>query len=150
HSYDPFTRVFKLKCIHTAVHDAIITLCTRIYGLMFLVQFFSFDEYNQVHLYTSTNHVQPSRRPSRRPTTMKKQPDVAFSFGASSTQHAFPTIVFEVAFTESYADILEDARYWLVMSAGRVRLFVLVKLTEEKATPVPLPQTRTITTIPLP
>lgn len=70
---------------------------------------------------------------------MKKQPDAAFSFGASSKQRAFPTIVFEVAFTETYADVLEDARYWLVTSAGRVRLVVLVKLTEEKATPASLP-----------
>lgn len=29
------------------------------YGLIFLVQFFSFDEYNQVHLYTGTDHVLP-------------------------------------------------------------------------------------------
>lgn len=36
-----------------------------------------------------------------------------------------------MGFTESYVDLLEDAREWLERSAGGVRLVVIIKLKEE-------------------
>lgn len=47
---------------------------------------------------------------------------------------AFPSWVWEVGFTESYIDLLEDARQWLEKSGGRVKLVTIVKLEERKST----------------
>lgn len=44
----------------------------------------------------------------------------------------FPSLVCEVGFTESYIDLLEDARQWLEKNDGKVRLVMIVKLEEEK------------------
>lgn len=67
---------------------------------------------------------------SRKPIGIKKQADVSFVYGEA----AFPSWVWEVGFTESYIDLLEDARQWLEKSGGRVRLVTIVKLEEGKLT----------------
>lgn len=51
------------------------------------------------------------------------------SSGAGRTQ--FPRIVFEVAFSQSYDSVLEDARQCLMRSHGATKLCVIVKLEEQ-------------------
>lgn len=53
--------------------------------------------------------------------TAKKQADAAISFineQDPGKSDRFPRIVFEVAFSQSYETLLEDARHWLVRSSG--------------------------------
>lgn len=52
--------------------------------------------------------------------------------GNRSALRAFPSVVFEIGFTESYIDIVEDAKQWLINSAGAVRLVGLIKLAEQR------------------
>lgn len=42
----------------------------------------------------------------------------------------FPHVVFEVAFSQSYESLRENARHWLVRGQGSIKLAVLVKLIE--------------------
>lgn len=58
-----------------------------------------------------------------------KQPDAAFKYIGPS-RNGFPRVVFEVAFSQSYESVLEDARQWLVRSKGAVQLCVIVKIYE--------------------
>lgn len=64
----------------------------------------------------------------------QKQPDAAFYYidraGTSSKRDQFPRLVFEVAFSQSYNSVVEDARQQLVRSVGAVRLVVVVQLEE--------------------
>lgn len=65
---------------------------------------------------------------SLRRGTAKKQPDAAFYYidrsGTSPERDLFPRLVFEVAFSQSYDSVIEDARQWLVRSGGAVQLVV--------------------------
>lgn len=102
---------------------------------MYKYDFITDAECNLLSVRSGTDSLLPSgntrsRTPygSRKPIGIKKQADVSFVYGEA----AFPSWVWEVGFTESYIDLLEDARQWLEKSAGRVRLVTIVKLEEGK------------------
>ncbi|KAL7273490.1 Transcription factor [Rhizina undulata] len=44
----------------------------------------------------------------------------------------YPTVVFEVGWTQLYKDLIQNAKLWLEGSKGKVRLVVIVCITEEK------------------
>lgn len=62
-----------------------------------------------------------------------KQPDAAFKFAGNhgAARNGFPRVVFEVAFSQTYESVLEDARQWLVRAKGAIKLCVIVKLYEQ-------------------
>lgn len=67
---------------------------------------------------------------------MDKVPDAAFGYidrrpNAASTTAGCPRVLFEVAFSQSYESVLEDARQWLVRSAGKVVLCIIIKIYEQ-------------------
>lgn len=120
----------------TIVHDAAQSYCSIEYAKMYKRDFLTEDEISLLSLHFGADDFLPSGRarqgnPSgtKKEGGIKKQADVSFSYG---TDPAFPSLVWEVGFTESYADLLEDARQWLEKSGGAVKLVILVKLEEGK------------------
>lgn len=64
-----------------------------------------------------------------------KVPDVAFKFidrrpNAVSVTGGCPRVIVEVAVSQTYESVLEDARQWLVRSSGKVVLCVIFKVFE--------------------
>ncbi|KAL0632779.1 hypothetical protein Q9L58_008329 [Maublancomyces gigas] len=102
-----YTEVFTVKCMPTIVHDAILPYYSHEFGKMYKRDFITDAE---------------------KGSGIKKQADVSVYYG----EGVFPSLVCEVGFTESYIDLLEDARQWLEKSYGKVRLVMIVKLEEEK------------------
>lgn len=65
-----------------------------------------------------------------------KVPDAAFKYvnrrpGAVSTTGGCPRVVFEIAVSQSYESVLEDARQWLVRTKGMVVLCIIIKIYEQ-------------------
>lgn len=68
-----------------------------------------------------------------------KEPDAAFEYvdrrpnatATTMTTGICPRIVFEVAFSQTYESVLEDARQWLVRSDGWVKLCIIIKIYEQ-------------------
>lgn len=63
----------------------------------------------------------PKPHGAKKISGVRKQADVSFKYGSDGTTFdspAFPSLVIEVGFTESYVDLLEDAREWLERSSG--------------------------------
>lgn len=63
------------------------------------------------------------------------RPDIPYS--KPPTPCIFPP--FLCGFTESYKDLLMDARQWLNQSDGQIRALLLIKLVEQKTTEIPPP-----------
>lgn len=69
-----------------------------------------------------------------------KQPDAAFEYvdrrpnatATTVTTEICPRVVFEVAFSQTYQSVLEDARQWLVRSHGWVKLCIIIKIHEQR------------------
>jgi hypothetical protein len=59
-----------------------------------------------------------------------KFPDATIPFGDPESKPS-PSVVFEVRFTESYDDLVNNARQWLQKSGGEVRLVILVNIEED-------------------
>lgn len=100
---------------------------------MYKQGFITEAEFDLLSFRSGTDSLLPShntRKPhgAKKGSGVKKQADVSFFYG----EGAFPTLVCEVGFTESYIDLLEDARQWLEKSGGKVRLVMIIKLEEEK------------------
>ncbi|RPB19919.1 hypothetical protein L211DRAFT_870963 [Terfezia boudieri ATCC MYA-4762] len=51
--------------------------------------------------------------------------------GMPVASRTFPNIVVEVGLSESYTDLVRDARHWLEQTRGKVRVVILVKIYEE-------------------
>lgn len=65
-----------------------------------------------------------------------KVPDAAFKYtdrrpNASSATGGCPRVIFEVAVSQTYESVLEDARQWLVRTNGKVVLCIIVKIYEQ-------------------
>lgn len=49
--------------------------------------------------------------------------------------HPMPRIVFESGWSESFNELLEDVRQWLVGANGAVQAVILIKWTKSSTTP---------------
>ncbi|KAE8372546.1 hypothetical protein BDV26DRAFT_97729 [Aspergillus bertholletiae] len=59
-----------------------------------------------------------------------KYPEITILFRELDGR-SLPRVVFEVGFSESYDDLQNDARQWLIRSRGLVRLVILVRIDED-------------------
>lgn len=74
-----------------------------------------------------------SRTNSKGGGTAVKQPDAAYYFidhDSPTDSDRCPRVVFEIAFSQSYESVRQDAEHWLLRAQGSVKLVVLVKLFE--------------------
>ncbi|KAI5780242.1 hypothetical protein DFH27DRAFT_529781 [Peziza echinospora] len=71
--------------------------------------------------------------------TRTKQPDLAIiptpEVATTECADIFPTVVFEVGFSQGWESLMEDARLFLMGTGGVTTLVVLVKLDENPKTP---------------
>lgn len=119
----------------TIVHDAILPYYSHEFGKMYKRDFITDADFDLLSLRSGTDGLLPYHNArclkspeARKGSGIKKQADVSVYYG----EEVFPSLVCEVGFTESYIDLLEDARQWLEKSDGKVRLVMIVKLEEEQ------------------
>lgn len=71
------------------------------------------------------------RTVQRKIPARNKAPDLAIYF-VKPTGKDLLTVVFEVGFTETYADLLSDAKQWLVKKSDEVNIAVIIDIKEDK------------------
>lgn len=71
---------------------------------------------------------------SRKRQTQEKFPDKAIVMEDPTTGDQFCTVIFEVAFSEAYADLVRDMKQWLLCSDGQVQLVILANIEEDERT----------------
>lgn len=140
YDYEPDKNRLTIKGMPASVHNGIIPYLVKLRTRFVVSGFLTIHELeNHVHYDYGTDVVLPGLggsldTTSRKKYTTKKQPDAAFYYinrsGAFPKKDAFPRIVFEVAFSQSYDSVVQDAHQWLVRSGGLVQLVVVVKLDE--------------------
>lgn len=85
---------------------------------------------NRIEFYRKVHHLPPragSRDYSLKVADASTDEDIK---EVNCMQDLLPNVVLEVAFTQSYESVVEDARQWLVKSLGAVRLAIVVKFKE--------------------
>lgn len=89
-------------------------------------------------LPTRTRRSSSSDIPQKKQPSIK-QPDAAFYYLDRSrgfpVKDAFPSIIFEVAFSQTYDSVVDAARQWIIRSEGQIKLAVVIKLTEGPIVP---------------
>lgn len=122
----------------TPVHEGSVGASIEMIMDMRDANFLSRTERMSIQLDTGGDVALPtlrslSRTNSKGGGTAVKQPDAAYYF----TDHDSPTdsdrcprVVFEIAFSQSYESVRQDAEHWLLRAQGSVKLVVLVKLFE--------------------
>lgn len=87
---------------------------------------------------TRLSSASSSDRPQKRIPSIK-QPDAAFYYLDRSrgfpVKDAFPSIIFEVAFSQTHDSVVDAARQWIIRSEGNIKLAVVIKLTEGPIVP---------------
>lgn len=122
----------------TPVHEGSVGASIEMIMDMRDANFLSRTERMSIQLDTGGDVALPTLRSLTRTNskgggTAVKQPDAAYYF----TDHDSPTdsdrcprVVFEIAFSQSYESVRQDAEHWLLRAQGSVKLVVLVKLFE--------------------
>lgn len=86
-------------------------------------------ELDQIHLDFGTDLLLPYRATtshfSRRTPAFVKQPDAAIGLNDNG-ECLFPRAIFQVGFSQDYAEILDDVHQWLERSEGGIPLVVLM------------------------
>lgn len=72
----------------------------------------------------------------RKAPAVAKQPDTFIALH-NDGRILFPRVVFEVGFSQSYAEVLDDVHQWLVRSEGRIPLAVLIFIEEHEILAAP-------------
>lgn len=92
-------------------------------------------ELDQLHFGFGTDHNLPFHATTphlgRKATAFAKQPDAFIGLNDDGTI-LFPRVVFEVGFSQSYAEVLDDVHQWLVRSEGRILVAVLIYIEEHE------------------
>ena len=135
-AYDRETSILRLYAMARPVHDAVLSLVSN-FLLLPAVEtgFITLEE--RKHISCSVGgillagkilHTNQNRKKLHAWT---KYPDTAILFGEPGSDQV-PSVVFEVGFTESYNDLVSDAKQWLQKSGGEVRLVILVNIEEDE------------------
>lgn len=94
-------------------------------------------EDDQLHVGSSTDIKLPYRATTaqvgRKAPAFAKQPD-AFIRLKDNGESVFPRVIFEVGFSQTYEEVMDDGRQWLVRSEGEIPLVVLIFIEEH---PIP-------------
>lgn len=132
----------------TPIHEALGPTVTHMHRSIVSPTFLTIRELDQhVRLHGSMDCALPSQTrgsssSSNRPRTSLpsiKQPDAAFYYLDRSrgfpVKDAFPSIIFEVAFSQTHDSVVDAARQWINRSEGNIKLAVIIKLTEGPIVP---------------
>lgn len=142
YTWNRHTSTLTIPCMAGPVHDALIPFLSFFREDMSTTHATTPSERRSIIFYTGTTVALLSNPASslitgrgKHATGLVKEPDAAFEYmdrrsNAVVASGGCPRVVFEVAFSQTYESVLEDARQWLVRSQGAVRLCVVVKLHE--------------------
>lgn len=125
------------------VHESLIPSLVAFKEDMSSIHHTTFSERRAITFITSCRvplHPNPSSSITSRgkhAEGLYTVPDAAFGYidrrpGAASITAGCPRVVFEIAVSQTYESLLEDARQWLVRSKGLVVLCIIIKIYEEK------------------
>lgn len=121
------------KAAHDELEDFIHKSMSRFYRRNIITE----AEEDQLHIGSSRDMPLPGRSSTaklgRKAPAFAKQPD-AFIGLKDNGETIFPRVVFEVAFSQSYDEVLDDVKQWLVRSEGGIPLVVLLYIEEH---PIP-------------
>lgn len=121
------------KAAHDELEDFIHKSMSRFYRRNIITE----SEEDQLHIGSSRDMPLPGRASTatlgRKAPAFAKQPD-AFIGLKDNGETIFPRVVFEVAFSQTYDEVLDDVKQWLVRSEGGIPLVVLVYIEEH---PIP-------------
>ena len=134
-AYDRETSVLRLYAMARPLHDEVQPLVSNFLLLQAVEPgFLTLEE--QEHISCSTGGVLLSGKVSHANQNRKKlkawtkYPDTAIVFGDPESD-PLASVVFEAGFTESYDDLVGDAKQWLQKSSREVRLVILVNIEED-------------------
>ncbi|KAI5792988.1 hypothetical protein DFH27DRAFT_567932 [Peziza echinospora] len=128
YEYNAHTRDFAVKCMPSAYHDAVscYILLTADRELRHLLP--AQHDYAALGItLRSATDLTGFRLPGLAPTS-RKIPDFALRLAPGEL---FPALVAEVAFTETWADLVQDAALHLLATSGVTRVVLAVKLWED-------------------
>lgn len=137
--YNPETLTLRISAMPKAGHDefedfftkTMIRVSRNVITEAELDQLhFGFGRNLNLPFHTTTAHV------GRKAPAFAKQPD-AFIGLNDDGRVLFPRVVFEVGFSQSYTELLDDVHQWLVRSEGRIPLVVLIHIEEHDITAPP-------------
>jgi hypothetical protein len=133
-AYDRETHILKVYSMSRPVHSAIFPCLDIFLRTAGKTGFMTEEEGEYIHLSIDSERLAGKLHDPELNTkklhAWTKFPDAAITFGAIGSA-LLPSVIVEVGFTESYADLRSDALQWLTKSQGRVRLVVLVDIKED-------------------
>ncbi|KAL2815609.1 hypothetical protein BDW59DRAFT_166756 [Aspergillus cavernicola] len=126
YSYDPQHNILKVFAMPRPLHDAIVALVGR-----FLMKgcFVTVEEFDCLSMWTREQQMADTF--AQGGVSWTKYPDALLMFGERPDAFKIPRIVFEVGFTETYDDLLNDMRQWFENAVSPVAVVVLVKIEED-------------------
>lgn len=131
-TYDREKCVLRLYAMSRPLHDAVSLLVSRFLLKAFTTGFVTASEQDNVSC--GTTGVTLSRTvitaAGTKPQAWTKYPDAVILYGPPDST-PIPSVIFEVGFSESYKDLLNDAQQWLERSGGKVQLVVLIDINED-------------------
>ncbi|KAE8369754.1 hypothetical protein BDV27DRAFT_152833 [Aspergillus caelatus] len=114
------------------IHGTVTDLVSQFLMKAVRTNFITEDE--QGCISSSTEGILLSRTqthtPGKKHQGWIKYPEITILFRELDGR-SLPRVVFEVGFNESYDDLQNDARQWLIRSRGLVRLVLLVRIDED-------------------
>ncbi|KAL0638039.1 hypothetical protein Q9L58_002975 [Maublancomyces gigas] len=131
--YNPETLTLRISSVPEAAHTELEDFLTTTLMDLRHANIITKAEQEQLHIGFSREFSLPYRETTRKAPAFAKQPD-AFIGLKDRSKCFFPRVIFEVDFSQSYEEVLDDTRQWLVRSAGGVRLVVLIYIEEH---PIP-------------
>ncbi|KAA8902298.1 hypothetical protein FN846DRAFT_908594 [Sphaerosporella brunnea] len=137
YSYNPATCTLRLYSMVRPVHQSIAEFVSDMLVRIVRADWLDRAEEPKVNIGQRRTKLPTAnyRRlgDTHKPPAWEKDPDACFN---CKEKPGFPTrtrVVFELGFSESYVDLVNDAHQWLLKSP-HVQLVVLIKITEDRAT----------------
>ncbi|KAA8914397.1 hypothetical protein FN846DRAFT_902115 [Sphaerosporella brunnea] len=136
YSYNPATCTLRLYSMVSPVHQSISEFVSEMSGQMVRADWL--DRAELMRLNTGQRRSKLLTANYRRlcdthkPPAWEKDPDACFNYKEKPGFPSRTRVVFELGFSESYVDLVNDAHQWLLKSL-HVQLVVLIKFTEDKA-----------------
>ncbi|GIJ83430.1 hypothetical protein Asppvi_002250 [Aspergillus pseudoviridinutans] len=130
--YDPEYEVLKVKPMPSPLHSALDECIARSLTEAYLTVLTP-DEARCILPLDKSRLLcrAPTLSPGKKPFAWTKDPDFTICFKESG-HDAVLRVVFEVGFTEAYADLLRDASQWLLRSGDEVKLAIIIKVDEDQ------------------
>ncbi|KAA8903273.1 hypothetical protein FN846DRAFT_985808 [Sphaerosporella brunnea] len=134
-SYNPETQHLHIFGMARPLHDSLSTHMSRVVVKMAWDHWFTQDEILQFDtavcqfVLPRSGYTGKTGSGNKKIPAWHKTPDVVAKY-SDEQGDTYPLLVGEVGFSETYEDLVSDARQWL-LKEPKVRLVILVKISED-------------------